>query len=565
MPEQPDTRPALALWLRRNALVLATGLAAALPVIVSTVHAMVAGWLPLGDDGVIAVRSLDVLSTHPPLLGQYSAASQVIGEPVLSPGPLLYWLLALPARLGDVAPAIAVGIVNTCAVVGVVALARRRGGPPLMLATAAAVAVMCGSLDASIFHDIWNPAAAVLPFMLLIFLAWSLACGEYRLLPLTALVASFTAQAQLTYVIPDIALLAVAVGFLAWSRTKIPRRWLTATFAVAVVCWSFPLAEEVIHRPGNLERIVQVATADKPTLGTAAGGHAIARAVGLPPWWLRPPRAPFDRVVEVTYPPTGFATATAALVIAALAGMAVASLRARRRDLAAASLIALGLLISLGAVTASTPSGGILFAVVTYTLWWASPAGMFSWIVLAVGAVALLGRSPRLGAMLRRATSVNKHARSPLVSAAGAVGVAVLGAVVAAGGKPDRLENAFDPAHTIVDAVRAQAPRGGTVRITGAKSEIHTDLKGAIAYGLRRSGIRFVASDPPGIGTRYDPARHPADRVMEVIAQPSAARTGDRVIARAVFVNVPSDAPPTQPARGIIAVTLVPARPSRLP
>src|SRR3954453_759921 len=70
-----------AWWLRRHALGLATGLAAALPVIVSTVHAVSAGWLPLGDDAIIAVRALDVFSTHPPLLGQYSVASSVIGEP----------------------------------------------------------------------------------------------------------------------------------------------------------------------------------------------------------------------------------------------------------------------------------------------------------------------------------------------------------------------------------------------------------------------------------------------------------------------------------------------------
>src|SRR3954453_21717198 len=137
-------------WVRRNGLVLATGLAAALPVLVSTVRAVADGWLPLGDRAVIGIRAFDVLSTHPPLVGQYSAASQVIGEPVLSPGPMLYWLLALPVRLGGVAPVVAMGIVNTCAVVGVVVLAKRRGGLPFMFATAAAVAGMCASLDASI-------------------------------------------------------------------------------------------------------------------------------------------------------------------------------------------------------------------------------------------------------------------------------------------------------------------------------------------------------------------------------------------------------------------------------
>src|SRR4051794_37838837 len=180
--------------LRRHRLVLVTGLAAALPVIVATIGAVVDDWVPTGDDAIIVVRAYDVLSTHPPLLGPYSTSSQVIGHPVLSPGPMLFWLLALPVRLGEVAPAVTVAVVNVAMVIGVVALARRRGGPLLMFVVAAAVAAMCASLDAPIFHGVWGPSAAVLPFMLLIFLAWSLACGEYRLLPLTALVASFAVQ-----------------------------------------------------------------------------------------------------------------------------------------------------------------------------------------------------------------------------------------------------------------------------------------------------------------------------------------------------------------------------------
>src|SRR4029077_19446770 len=115
------------------------------------------GWFPLGDRAIIAVRSYDVLSTHPPLLGQYSASSAVIGRPVLSPGPMLYWLLALPVRVGPVAPAVTIGIVNTCAVIGIVAVARRRGGIPLMVATGVAVSLMCASFDTQVLHDVWNP------------------------------------------------------------------------------------------------------------------------------------------------------------------------------------------------------------------------------------------------------------------------------------------------------------------------------------------------------------------------------------------------------------------------
>src|SRR5947209_11104169 len=131
--------PRLAGW----PLTLATGLAAAVPVIASVVRAVAAGWVPAGDQGIIATRAYDVFSSHAPLLGQYSQASTVTGRPLYSPGPMLYWLLAVPARLGGFeALTVAMAAVNVLAIVGAVAIARRRGGLPLMLAAAAALGLM---------------------------------------------------------------------------------------------------------------------------------------------------------------------------------------------------------------------------------------------------------------------------------------------------------------------------------------------------------------------------------------------------------------------------------------
>src|SRR5439155_19487222 len=113
-------------------------------------------------------------------------------------------------------------------------------------------------------------------------------------------------------------------------------------------------------------------------------------------------------------------------------------------------------------VTATTPGGAPLFPVIAYTIWWASPAGMFAWLVVGFGLVdRVRGRVPfRWGRLAVPAT------------AAGAVSVAVVGALVAAGEKHDRLENAFDPARAIVDRVRAGAQQTGTVFITGDRDEI---------------------------------------------------------------------------------------------
>ena len=353
--------------------------------------------------------------------------------------------------------------------------------------------------------------------------------------------ASFTVQSHLTYALPVVMVAGIGVGFFVASRPGMPRRWLVATLAVLAVCWSLPLVEEAIHRPGNVERIVQAATAGERKYGASAGFHSVVRAVGVPPWWLREPRAPFTRIAEVIEAPSALSTASAALVLVLLLALGVAGLRSRRREIAVAAFLALGLMIALFGVTATTPGGAPLFPVISYTIWWASPAGMFAWLVLAFGLFDLLrGRVP---SRARRLTVP--------ATAAGVVSVAVAGALVAAGEKHDRLENAFDPAATIVERVRAGVVRSGTVFITGDRDEIAVDLQGAIAYGLRSRGLPFVVSSLPGIGTRYDPARHPHDMVLAVTAQRPAA--GARVIARAVLVNVPSDAPR---ARRAVFVTL---------
>ena len=83
-------------------LAVTCGLAAAVPIVVVAVHAVVVGWMPMGDRGWFAVQSFDVLSDRSPPLGPWSSgATLVVGRTAYSPGPMLYWLLAIPARFFD--------------------------------------------------------------------------------------------------------------------------------------------------------------------------------------------------------------------------------------------------------------------------------------------------------------------------------------------------------------------------------------------------------------------------------------------------------------------------------
>src|SRR5439155_2197643 len=204
-------------------LTLALGACAALPVIAAAVRALHEGWQPVADRGIIATRSYDVLSSHMPLVGQYSFAGSATGKLTSTFGPVLYWLLAPAARYG--APAsfvLTMAAFNTGSVVCAVALARRRGGLWLAALTAAAIGLMCRSLAANNFYDIWNPSAGLFPLLALVFVCWSLACGEYRLLPLAALLASFELQCEAAFVPPALAALAIGLAgaSLWWLRRQ---------------------------------------------------------------------------------------------------------------------------------------------------------------------------------------------------------------------------------------------------------------------------------------------------------------------------------------------------------
>jgi len=331
-------------------------------------------WEPGADQGIIATRAYDVLSSHTPLDGQYSLAGNVTGQVTHGLGPMLYWLIALPARFGSPdAITITMGAVNTLAIVGAVALARRRGGLVLMFAAAIAIALMCRSLAAETFHDVWNPSAGLFPFLLLIFLCWWVACGEHRLLPVTVLVASFVVQAHLMYLPPTAGLLAVAaVGLIVSKRGHLiapGRRTFAlalATVLVAAACWVAPAIDELDHRPGNLTLVVRSATAHAQTLGASAGWHATAHAIGWMPWWLHQPANRWTR--NVALPAATIRTRTAIALLAALLVAATAGALRRRGDVTAAAAIGLVMSVALALEASHTPLPRVLSATLGYTM-----------------------------------------------------------------------------------------------------------------------------------------------------------------------------------------------------
>ena len=491
------------------------GLCAAGPVIASTLRALRDGWVPAGDQANIATRAHDVLTSRTPLVGLHSDVSAVTHHTVYSLGPMLFWLLALPARVASPGSLVfTMGLLNAASIIGATVLARRRGGRPLMFLTALAIVLMSRSLAPEVLHDVWNPSAGLFPFTMLIFLCWSLGCGEYRLLPLTVLVASFVVQCQLAFVPPVLGALVIGmVGLGVWLRSARARpgdggrgrvwRWALAALLVALVCWAPPVIDQITVTPGNLTAVIRTTRANRSTLGAAVGWHAVVKAVGVPPWWLRNPASPFERKYEVRATPSALASASTVVALCTLLIVAVVGIVRRRTEAWVGALIALGACGGLAGVAAATPTTRLLAATLGYTLWSGSPIGMFVWLMLAGAPAAMLaGRVRPLAGRV-----------SPALASALAVG-SLAGAAVAVGlgERSDEHLQEYRPLGAVVNGLDRGIPSGRTVQLIGILGDATFRFKMAARYTLVEHGVRPIS---PGTDTRvgswYELDHHPYD------------------------------------------------------
>jgi hypothetical protein len=519
-------------------VVVLAGLLAAVPVLAATAHAVDIGWTASSDDGVIALRAFDVLSAHPPLVGQYSQSSPLIGEPVYSLGPMLYFLLAVPAHVGPGALPLAMGAVNAAAVVGSVLLAGSRGGRPLALATAFGLALAVRALPVEAGYEVWNCWAGLFPFTFLLFLAWSVACGAHRLLPLLAVTASYVVQVHFAYVVPALAALAVAIAGLALYGRARPirelRRWVAAALALALVCWAPPLIDQAVHRPGNLVLTYRLTTDGHAKAGFEPGWNTVSRAIGVVPWWAKRVRTPTERVLE-PLEVTALRSLSAAAVLALLGGLLAIASRRRRRDLSAALALALVLVLSMGVVAAALPTGTLGLTALSYVLVWTVPAGMWVWLAAGWSAWSLLAER---GLALPRSRSV---------LAAGLAGLGVAAVLVATGREYDdeqRLPPGLKDYGLIEATTQAVMDELHGARGVTLDARIHVrnslTFQSAIAYAARRQGLAIGV--PPRLaremGSQYRSGPGGFDRTILIRDPRAVAVPGSRVVVRNRAVSV---------------------------
>lgn len=532
-----------------RALTLTIGLCAALPVIAAAVRALHEGWQPVADRGIIATRAFDVFSSHTPLVGQYSFTTTVVGKLTHSLGPMLYWLLAPAAHIGAPQSFVwTMAIVNVGSILGAVALARRRGGTWLMLAAAIGIALMCRSLVSNNFYDTWNPSAGLFPLLLLVFVSWSLACGEYRLLALAVLLVSFLVQCEDGFVAPAVGAFAVGLaGFAIWwlgrrreraTRPSTIWRWLLAAAVVLLACWTPPIIDQVA-REGNIGHVLEALGKRKSPLGATVGVHAVIRTVGVTPWWLIRPSDPFVRKRDVRHATSTLASLSTALILGWLLLAIALAIRRRHRDLAAGAALALVLCAAIFSIANATPSTPRFLAeTLGYTLWSASTVGMFVWLIALWAAVVLSGAGARAARAWSEAWAraqgppVRPRAIGTAVAAVSAVALAALAGIAGtAAGTAD--EHAFEfAALKTINSRLGAVPRGHSVYLNAKLDGLITPLRPEITYDLRRRGVRPLGSGAyQRDGHWYELSEHPYDYIVWVYDYGHLPVVGAKVIA----------------------------------
>lgn len=443
------------------------------------------GWRPVGDNAAITARAFQMLTTHPPVLGLLSTAGST-GHPVYDPGPLLFWLLAVPVHLDPTHGALwgAALLAGVTLSVAIEALWSARLWPACGI-LALAVADMFW-LTPSVFENIaWNAYFPLPFFIATLALTWVVGTGRFGWWPVLVFTASVAAQSHLLFSIPC-TLLALAAPVIAVAvGTRPPRlRWLWAGLGVAAACWLAPLLQQVFGGSGNISALFG-SQSGQHALGSSFALSVIGRIGHLPPIWLT--HQPTDIYALGAFETTAKAV-TGIILLVLLAATAAWAVVSHRRALAA--LAVTGFVASVGFVAAVAifPYAKALSLYYLLDLLW--PLGIMIWATVGWGVCSVVAAASR-----RRVHVPNESANGPggrygrpwteaaslLVVLAIAV-MCILGIHEAAGAVPSENTVSWDSVDAasianIAAAIEHRVPPGPVeFRITGGTRSLISDL-----------------------------------------------------------------------------------------
>ena len=293
--------------------------AAVCPIVVSAVRNGLADWAPTSDAAIVAVRTRDVFSAHPPLYGLAASSSVGSGSLYSYTSGWMFYLLAVPVHLLGTKWGLLVGMaaINGAACVAALWLIRRRAGEMAAILACAFVATLLWTIGSQAMVDPSELSSDLLMVFAFLVAAWCVADDDALALPVLALSGNYLLLTVLRYgvLVPAVVAWSLVVCSVRWYRTRdragrheqrrSQLRWLAVSVVATVIMWVPPLVDQVAgtHNLGKLagaafgggfdhRQAVQAA----PTLSGAAG--VITSITAAPSWWLPPSYAhpPFDPV-----------------------------------------------------------------------------------------------------------------------------------------------------------------------------------------------------------------------------------------------------------------------------
>ena len=478
--------------------------AAVSPLLIAGLSRIGDTWYPVGDWASMLFRTGQVGSADTPLVGTYTVKGWA------HPGPFLYYAATPLYRLtdGDArSMEWTAAILNAVTIGAIGAVAWRRGRLPVTVAVMALVALLVRGLSPELLIDLWNPHVGLLPFLLVVLLAWDAALGRPSSVALAALPATVAIHGHVAF-IPLVGVVAAwLVCWCVWWRRLVPDpgpppqassgasspaptgglrdvappgppwgRWrrpaLTGLTIAGVM--SLPVLLDLLFDTHNLWRVAQhLGGGAGEQIGLSAGLGLVGRAVR--------PDGPWMGGAE----PSGLGGAIGSapvLVPAALALLGCCLWVARRKGFVdVGALATLSFALVVGAVPAAA---NLLPPVFDYLTQWLKIVGGLVWFTVAWTGWRLV--EPRLRELRHRRVLV-------------AIGcLAVVATAASTWGEATRVGTDGEFEQTVVQDLRGQIdaslPDGVTYRIEGV-GDVYGYVAAGLIYYMIEDGHDVVTAD----------------------------------------------------------------------
>ncbi len=492
-PSDAPTRP-----LPRWALPLAAVFAVA-PLFTAAIRNGLAHWTPTWDAATTTVRINDVFTRHPPLIGMAAFPSRFSDSLYSFPGALEQYLLAVPVRLLGTTWGLLLGMatLNTIWVLLIIWLVRRRAGDLAAVVACVLVASLLWTAGSQVIIDPTPMQIGIIPFLLLLVAAWSVADGDAPALLVLAVVGNYLVLDQLKFTLsaPTLGVFALAMrhGYLRRVRRDDPDRWpevqahqlhwLLCALAFTIVVWLPPLYQQLNSDHGNLGALISGSTGNLTNGHGTGQPHSLLGALGavvattvVPPLWLRPTF--HNPTFDSSGGGTPFLVGAACLLAVATAlarSRGAAKRRGDRTTTTAIATLLVGWLVCLVTTRLSPDQDGYT-PMYLHALW---PLSVFVWLVVAI---AVLRRWPRVDAALRRPVPAGALVGVVALFAALNVPLANFGA-----GTPDGTVAA---ARSLDPQIRASVHGNGPVLLR-TDGDVARRLLPTVMLDLQEMGIDF--------------------------------------------------------------------------